>query len=492
LSFRLASGDPGPELARMRESGAFVQVLHLERLEDTEPPVLVRPVVGDEMDAWMPAVHEAVQVVQGVVAFSGADMAGVAHIAADAAAWFGDRGKAVVLVDASVGRPVIGKPLPEDGDEGLVDAVLFGVSFSAVVRRTLSAGVRVVTAGSHPLSVASVFQDPRFAAFLRELAEEALVLLVLPAVQLRDVVDTLDAAVCIAGEATEADSLASSVAGLRLLGILVGELAPEVVDEIVAAEPDGVTETELSSQEGRNEPPVHAQEEAPEPVVAEPVTSESVTPEPVGERVKEVTAPVPQVTGVAMAPSRRSRRVPGVVPVVALLICALVLWWFADGQDRFSSRPDAVVATRQVSEEDGELPPAQVDALPGGADQTDAEEDDEDVAEVHGEAESEPSGTEATGAAPDGVVSGPGGSYLIMVSSHYREVAASLESAELVRRGVLTEVVETELGDRGTWYRVVVSGGYPTLAGARSVLDIIKSFGYEGAWIERAPRSDSH
>ena len=78
-------------------------------------------------------------------------------------------------------------------------------------------------------------------------------------------------------------------------------------------------------------------------------------------------------------------------------------------------------------------------------------------------------------------------SYIVMISSHYREIAATLESAELENRGVTSEVVPADLGDRGVWYRVVVAGGYPSLSDARSVLDTIKSFGYEGAWIERAP-----
>ena len=57
--------------------------------------------------------------------------------------------------------------------------------------------------------------------------------------------------------------------------------------------------------------------------------------------------------------------------------------------------------------------------------------------------------------------------------------------------GVATDVVAADLENRGTWFRVAVAGGYPTLRRARSVLDTIKSFGYEGAWIERTPDSNS-
>jgi len=46
-------------------------------------------------------------------------------------------------------------------------------------------------------------------------------------------------------------------------------------------------------------------------------------------------------------------------------------------------------------------------------------------------------------------------------------------------------VVATEVKDRGIWFRVVVSGGYPMLSAAREDLETIKTLGYEGAWIER-------
>jgi hypothetical protein len=74
-----------------------------------------------------------------------------------------------------------------------------------------------------------------------------------------------------------------------------------------------------------------------------------------------------------------------------------------------------------------------------------------------------------------------------MVSSHKYESAAALEARELTELGVDVEVVAAEVAERGTWYRVLISGGYPTLASARTVLDTIKTFGYEGAWVERVP-----
>jgi hypothetical protein len=89
---------------------------------------------------------------------------------------------------------------------------------------------------------------------------------------------------------------------------------------------------------------------------------------------------------------------------------------------------------------------------------------------------------------PDGgtVISGPGGRYRIMVSSHRHEGAAVFEARQLIERGVGAEVVATKVKDRGIWFRVVVSGGYPMLSAAREDLDTVRNLGYEGAWIERA------
>jgi len=73
------------------------------------------------------------------------------------------------------------------------------------------------------------------------------------------------------------------------------------------------------------------------------------------------------------------------------------------------------------------------------------------------------------------------------VSSHKTEAAALADAEGLGGKGVRAETVRAEVGDSGTWYRVRVSGGYPTLAAAREALEAVKALEYEGAWIERTP-----
>jgi hypothetical protein len=73
------------------------------------------------------------------------------------------------------------------------------------------------------------------------------------------------------------------------------------------------------------------------------------------------------------------------------------------------------------------------------------------------------------------------------VSSHRTEEAALADAQALAGRGVAAEAVRAEVGGTGTWFRVRVSGGYPTLAAARDALESLKALEYGGAWIERAP-----
>ena len=197
---------------------------------------------------------------------------------------------------------------------------------------------------------------------------------------------------------------------------------------------------------------------------------------------------------------------------VMILVALVVGWWFVDGQNRFSGDTDGSIGslTDRVVERTGSAP-GEADSA---GDEAVGEQSLEDEAGETGtavsedplaaETQAEPTvGAPAAGRetaptevppgarqqAPDGEIRGPGGRYRVMISSHYREVAAALESAEMEERGIASEVVQADLGDRGVWYRVVVTGGYPSLSDARSVLDTIKSFGYEGAWIERTPES---
>jgi len=203
--------------------------------------------------------------------------------------------------------------------------------------------------------------------------------------------------------------------------------------------------------------------------------------------------------------------------VAVILVVVAVVWWSMDGRQRFGSqagRPvrtehalpavasdselgsdDAAAATDSVVTDAGEEPEAGGTTTGEIAVTTAAHQNPEGPGTTpENGGPGVPGGTVAAGG-PGGpgeplVISGPGGPYLVMVSSHHREASAEVEAAELNKKGVVTEIAAAEIEGRGTWFRIVVSGGYPTLARARAVLDTVKNLGYEGAWIERAPQGE--
>ena len=511
MELKPSSGAAPEELERLTESGVLAGFVILERAGQTGGPVLVRPVIGDGLAGWMPDLERLLGVVKGVVGVSGTNMAEAAGVAADAAAWLGDRGRTVVLVDAVVERPVLGKALYEDRDEGLVDAVLFGVSRGAVVRRTLAPGVSVVTAGSHPLSVNSVFEAAEFSTMLRALAEDALVLVLVPPTYVSKILGVLDAAVCVAGTRADIASLASCTGGVRTTGILVREQSEAAVDPEESGGPAEPPALVLPTRDDSGRPAeTEAQVGEASPEHAELGRQESET----GREGTEEPGLTPIVIGASSRGRRRSsNRVAATAAVLVIVAIATLLWWFVDGEHRFGSRPGGSVRPgleRVVEARDSETPEdhAVTPGEMGEAARTD-EGADREAADAHGEGPSGGGRTTAEGREaslqeisaggddsampptrewPDGdtIISGPGGPYRIMVSSHRYEGAAVFEAGQLIERGVAAEVVATEVEDRGIWFRVVVSGGYPRLSGAREVLDTIKTLGYEGAWIERA------
>jgi len=81
--------------------------------------------------------------------------------------------------------------------------------------------------------------------------------------------------------------------------------------------------------------------------------------------------------------------------------------------------------------------------------------------------------------------SGPGGPYRAVILSSKNEDLASAEVPRLAERGFSAEVIPVDIEDGGLWYRVVVAGGYPALDGARVVVDELRRFGYDSAWVHR-------
>jgi hypothetical protein len=148
-----------------------------------------------------------------------------------------------------------------DRDEGLVDVVAFGVSPSVALKRTLAAGVSLMTAGSRSLSPLEIFESDRFGQVLEALTlDGSVVFLILPPEYVARTADKLGAVVAVgyssddivrvAGQVTKRDEEGKP----RLIAALVSSDAGTDAWSARKAEVAGAT--------GGLEPTVSAEERA--------------------------------------------------------------------------------------------------------------------------------------------------------------------------------------------------------------------------------------
>ncbi|MFH1502965.1 MAG: SPOR domain-containing protein [Candidatus Eisenbacteria bacterium] len=539
--FRLHDGPPPQALSEARDAGLIEGAVMLQTAGELPELAVVRPLVeepGASWTGWLAGLmRPGTRTLLGVVSH---DARLAASVACDLASWWGDRDRDTVVVDGSLESPSVDKPLREDGDEGFVDAVLFGVSPSAVARRTLAAGVRVVTAGSHPLSVAKALDPGRLSEFAASLAADV-TLLVVPSVNLELVASALDAVVLVGGDAgallsgarrardagVTAITLALIAPGGARAGIAAETPAPIEPEPLVdhdegdGREPSGPDEgRELPSVDDRGElPPVDDSRELP-PVddrgELPPIDDRGELP-PVDDRgelppIDEGPEPpepddspfLPEGGTVVTAAARvgtRPRRAgrSGVVAVLVVLVAAAGWFLFRPGgllneqplerpgtrTTPSSAEPDARTSADGVAAE-----PDAPTSRDGVAAEADAPTSREDVpAEVGTATQEEDDVASPVLERPD-VIAGGDGPYVIYLSSHRYRSAAELDRGDAGASGIDAVIIEAELPESGTWYRVAVSGGFSSLAEARNVLDIIKQLGYEGAWLVRADSRD--
>jgi len=576
------------ELEALVDRGPFDTAVEMELPARPTPPVLVRPLVTEPGAAWVAPVQRVVPTGgRQRIGVTAGDTALAAKLAADAAVWFADHNRRTVVVDGSVVSPVIGKPLPEDGDEGLVDAALFGVSTSLAARRTLASGVTVMTAGSYPVSVEAVLGGEDLTRVLESFADDVLVLLVLPLDSVAMAAHALTGMI-VAGESPGDVRSAADRAGLPVARTLTASAAvvsmpPEDGRSVSREEGErsepaapGVAHEGLAEQEAPDEAPDRAaveaardegllreepedqstaleepgDEEPPEeaPVVEEPRPSEApdrpgsalgtpaIGSDQPAERPVPGTEPV-EPPSVVLAASRASAARPGrrrslVGLILPLIVVAIAIgWWImTDGPlapdgDAVPTRPVDVAATDtgadaapdELEAGDGrrpaagsaaseETPTEAPDGRPTATGETGTERVSTDAAEATVEPGASARGTERptdeaggttddtegpSGAVDDddegSLLIGPGGPYVVYVSSHRRLSLAEREKERVEGRGVPTTIVGVELEESGLWHRLRLPGGYPTLSDARLALDRLSELGYEGAWVEYHP-----
>ncbi len=535
--------DPG-ELARAEATGFFNELMAFDVGGDPPERSVVRPLAEESGASWRGLLDRAIDASPGaVVGIVSESAAEAATLACELASWSGAAGRAVVVVDGSVEKPVVDKALSEHGDEGLVDVVLFGVSPSVAVRRTLTRGVRVLTAGSHPLAVESVFASDELARVLRELAADT-VFVILPRAYLQFAGRLLDVLVAIARDAEGLVGMAreGGEAGIRRgVGVLLCEAEAEAA---TAAYPEAAAPTPAQAEPvaaqraGAGTPGCESMGEgsgdggAPSEGTPVPRRNESIPP----ERFDSPFLPEsrPEAVEQAVASGRSKLRfgfigwfaIAAIVIIVALTVFDMTLRpkklaWRGAGTTDAGELPaaaesgveadeDASVPGDEIEPVSGEAPPGRPgeagveDEVRAGYEASDAAgvaEDDErkaDEAAVpdRGSAEREseiPVDVKDAvwiedAVTPGGLhpaLPGSGGPYIILLSSHRLRSAAEWDVSQAEARGMAARTMEVELPESGTWYRVALTGGHPSLASARAALDIVRELGYEGAWLVR-------
>ncbi len=385
-TFASAGDDAGARRlveTQLFDAGAAVVLRH-----PVEEPVLVRPVVGELLYDWMASLEQAMKVEgSGVIGVAAAEPLLAAALARDAAVWLGDGGRRVTLVDASISSPVIGKALMEDGDEGLVDAVVFGVSPRAVARRTLASGIRLVTAGSYPVSARAVFESENFARTLRAFDDDGLVIVALDSAHVDAALPAFSAVVAAGRTEREVELIGRAIAAAgteeppHRVALIVsdGTRPAEGIETPAGEETTGAPEAAIAPASGGDfgakeveeepapaesllEPPHEPPREPPhEPPHEEPEERAGVAPapswppadeEPTGSGVDEVDDDLetehdrelgfasdegerrrmpPHPTPVVLSAERRGRRRPASVILMVLLLAlvpvAALIWW---------------------------------------------------------------------------------------------------------------------------------------------------------------------
>ncbi|MBD3348700.1 MAG: hypothetical protein GF400_05850, partial [Candidatus Eisenbacteria bacterium] len=387
-------GNPPDQLAAAVESGRLGGLVLLQATGELPKLAVVRPLVEDMDGSWVAAVAAAADPApRSLLGVVSSDPRLAASVASAYASWAGDRGYETLLVDGSLESPSIDKPLLEDGDEGLVDALRFGVSPESVARRTLARGVRVVTAGSLPVSIEKTLDPAAVRSFVEALGPD-IAFIVLPDHLLPSVGGALDV-VLVSEEDPDVLVDTARAAGEAGIAAIVG--VHVVGTERTEPERHGAAATgreirygaqEEARRTGQPEPEETPPEEPEEEAVrAEPPAPGRTTPE--ARRQVEPSPFLPEerepVTAAPPHPVRRRSRAGIATALVAALVVAG--FWFTIGpgggwwEDRAATEGgEPRVVEREARREDGrtvagDVRSGQEREQPGAADATGRQEE---------------------------------------------------------------------------------------------------------------------
>ncbi|MFH1277338.1 MAG: SPOR domain-containing protein [Candidatus Eisenbacteria bacterium] len=152
------------------------------------------------------------------------------------------RGMEVLLVDFSFERPVLKKPFPYQPEEGVTDMVLWGASLHAALRKTKDERIRVIGAGSPPPDPEELGEKPEFESVLGALRGEAELVIGIGPVRRRDgglsfLVRKSDRTLLVGSDPKEERDLAEQAPAGRIARIGLQEEFGETDEDVVVTGP---------------------------------------------------------------------------------------------------------------------------------------------------------------------------------------------------------------------------------------------------------------
>jgi capsular exopolysaccharide synthesis family protein len=258
---------------------------------------------------------------------------GTTAVACGLAIAMAETGASVVLVDANLRSPGVGRYLALDTSRGLADVLSGAATVPEVLQDSLDGRLTVLPSGEQPPDPGEILASPRLSATVRALTERFDVVIV-DAPPLHGVADaavlskvTDGALLVVRANRTRTVDVERSMdllerVGAKLAGAVLNALPKKLPTggswhrgaEMPAAPSDPELVTQLFGTDQATEP------EAPEPAEADPVVAESVVagprPEPAKGRAKVVHATVGQPEEVEQSPGDETSRVRGQAKVV--------------------------------------------------------------------------------------------------------------------------------------------------------------------------------
>jgi len=407
-----------------------------------------------------------------------------------------------LLVDCGFLDVGLSGVVPQKDSLGFLDLLLYGSSLGVITQET-NGGVRVVGAGSFPVTKKMPFVESSFDEAARRLVNHSRCGIFCGPLyddggELHPLIGAVDVPILVRTTGPAADGVIDPIEeqiatrwDVELFSIRVTPTDQPARPAPTLRGPEAPAEAKESQplfEEFEGQPA--AREEAPPETKTPPQPAPPPTPEPV--RPEVTTEPPPMVEFEEDAhdfpypgsKKKYSSLLPKIATAaVALIVIVFVVWWFnqerTNGVDKGPPRQETAQTTQPGAETSvGQDDPAAADtsATPQGQSTTTPVAEGAEGSGSEASAATGETTTQETQQTTDVVETTPppdqrqidssnilvmddlesewGGQYVVHISSFRESAKARIEISHLERRGFSVFIVFMNLGTKGTWYRV--------------------------------------